>query len=166
MWEEIRPVLIWPLSPWWDEAQTIFCFFFPAQFSFFWAVALKRLLSETISHQHQSTFKVSTSLPIFTCPPPPSLFLAYNLSLSWSSVVPTQEWMAQRKKLMKSSFPLKCRSWASFLSYQVLYLSVSEQEISLNWPSILGLTCFGANLQTRRSVLSPFITYCPQEINK
>lgn len=34
MWEEIRAVLIWPLSPRWDEAHIIFFFFFPIIFLF------------------------------------------------------------------------------------------------------------------------------------
>lgn len=41
-------------------------------------------------------------------------------------MVPTQEWSAQRKKLMKSSFPLKCGSWASPVSTLSGLAAVSE----------------------------------------
>lgn len=55
-----------------------------------------------------------------------SFFWPCNLSLFWSSVVPTQEWSAQRKKLMKSSFPLKCGSWVSPVSTLSGLVGVSE----------------------------------------
>lgn len=119
-WEEIRVVLIWPLSPWRDEVHIILLsLLYYFLFASYWP--------QTV--WHRASLKVTASLTkfIFLFTPPPFFFSSpCNLSLFWSSMVPTQEWSAQRKKLMKSSFPLKCRSWAEPVSTLSSLLGVSE----------------------------------------
>lgn len=114
MWEKIRAVLIWPLSPCWDEGPNhFFSFLFPPSHYFLFVQrwpgtvhAAADRVDFTPASGHFQSQHIPDQLPYI-------LFWPCNLSLSWSSMVPTQEWSAQRKKLMKSSFPLKCWSWAS-----------------------------------------------------
>lgn len=80
-------------------------------------------------HQTSLSHHIPDQLYFFYYLTLPFLILFFspcNLSLFWSSMGPTQEWSAQRKKLMKSSFPLKCGRWAEPVSTLSGLLGVSE----------------------------------------
>lgn len=126
LWEKIRAVLIWPLSPCWDEVQIIFfSFFFSTPLFSFCTLSAWICLCRSRQSRFHSNFR-PLSKSAHPWPTSLRLFWPCNLSLFWSSMVPTQEWSAQRKKLMKSSFPLKCGSWASPLCTLSGLAAVSE----------------------------------------
>lgn len=98
------------------------------------------------------------------------LFWLCNLSLFWSSVVPTQEWSAQRKKLMKLSFPLKCGSRAppvSTLSGWCFWVSHSHHRVSLyrrqgvcEGPSWCVSACYSPFLQS----ITLYVNFLPSRL--
>lgn len=133
MWEEIRVILIWSLSPWRDEVHIIRVFFLLYYFLFvsFWPQTVCHGADRDGFTRHQTSLShhIPDQLYFFYYLTLPFLILFFspcNLSLFWSSMGPTQEWSAQRKKLMKSSFPLKCGRWAEPVSTLSSLLGVSE----------------------------------------